>query len=155
MAFQKAVEQMGQILRWTEQPRKPDEKTLYLGPVVNGFYKSMKTGVGQNDSSLYEIQLKDGTLVSIWGSSLLDGKFKEIPQGCEIRLTYLGIAQPKKSSGRAYQNFELEYDVNSRIPMSTAGAAAPAAAPVAAARPAAAPAAVPGHAPAGNFGQGF
>lgn len=137
MAFTEAKEQMGQTLRWTEQPKNAEDKSIYLGPVVQGFYKNKKTDVGQNESNLYEIQLADGTLVGVWGSGLLDGKFEEIPLGCEVRIKFLGIAQPKTPKGRAYQNFLVEYDKDSRAPMRPAGeatapaAAAPAAAPVA------------------------
>ena len=155
MAMKEAVEQMGQVLRWVEQPKDAEDKSIYLGPVVQGFYKNKKTNVGQNDSNLYEILLSDGTLVGVWGSGLLDGKFQDIPVGCEVRITYLGVAQPKTPKGRAYQNFKVEYDADSRAPMAQAGApVAPAApvAPVAPAQatstPAAAPAAPVAPAPA-------
>lgn len=147
MAFAEAKEQMGEMLRWTAEPKKPDEKTIYLGDVVNGWYVNKKTGVGQNESNVYEIKLKDGRLVSMWGSSLLDGKFDEVPLGSEVRITYLGIAQPKTPKGRAYQNFKVEFDKDSRAPMNEAGqASAPAAA---------APTAPATPAPADNGGSGF
>lgn len=153
MAFQEAKEQMGQVVRWTPEPKNAEDKSIYLGEVIQGFYKSMKTNVGQNDSNLYEILLPTGELVGVWGSGLLDGKFKEIPIGCEVRITYLGISQPKTPKGRAYQNFKVEFDASSRAPMQTAGAAPVAPATPAPTQPAQAPSA-PAQ-PAQNFGDGF
>lgn len=135
MAFKEAKETMGQVVRWTEQPKNADDKSIYLGTVISGFYKSKKTNVGQNASNIYEILLPNGTLVGIWGSGLLDGKFADIPMGCEVRITYLGVQQPKTPKGRAYQNFKVEFDKDSRAPMTEAVPAtapvAPASAPVA------------------------
>lgn len=156
MAFSEAVEKMGQIIRWTEQPKNADDKSIYLGPVIQGFYVGLKTKVGQNESNLYEIQLSNGELISVWGSGVIDGKFQEIPQGCEVRITFLGIQEPKKPGGRRYQNFKVEFDASSKAPMKAAGTAAIGAAPVAQAsvqqpaRPAAAPAAA-----SQDFGDGF
>ena len=136
MSFKEAKETFGQMLRWTEQPKDQaqGEKTIFIGAVVTGFYAGKKEGVGKNSSTVYELKLENGQLVSFWGSDLLDGKFAEIPQGCQVRVTYLGTAQPKTPAGRAYQNFRVEYDETSRMPMKAAGeVAAPggaAAAPV-------------------------
>lgn len=121
--MQEAKEAMGQLIRWTEQPKNAEDKSIYLGPVIQGFYVNLKTKVGQNESNLYEIKLPNGELVSVWGSGLLDGKFQEIPVGCEVRITYLGVQQPKTPKGRAYQNFKVEFDVNSRVPMKEAAPA--------------------------------
>jgi len=148
MAFAEAKEQMGQTLRWTPEPKNDQDKSIYLGKVIQGFYKEKKTGVGQNESNIYEIQLATGELVSIWGSGLLDGKFDEIPKGCEVRITYLGVAQPKSPKGRAYQNFTVEYDKDSKIPMMTAGSTLPQAAQLAPSGIVAAPAQAAPVAPA-------
>lgn len=107
--FQEANEPMGTMVRWEEQAGEGAENTIYLGPVVQGIYKNMKTNVGQNSSTIYELELADGQLVSFWGSSLLDGKFAQIEVGMEVRVTYLGVAQPKTAKGRPYRNFRVEY----------------------------------------------
>lgn len=158
MAFKEAVEQMNPVLRWTPEPKKADDKSIFLGPVITGYYIGMKTEVGQNDSNLYEIELTDtqmaGQTVAVWGSALLDGKFGEVPQGSMVRLTCLGIQQPKSPGGRQYMGFKLEYDETTRRPMRAAGSEANAAAPAAPVAPAnpAVPQAAP-QAPA--TGDGF
>jgi hypothetical protein len=137
MAMREATEKFGTMLRWTQEPKNADqaEKTVYKGDSIQGFYVNKRTGVGQNDSNVYEIELAGGELVSMWGSALIDGKFDEIPMGCEVRVEYLGIAQPRTAGGRPYANFKILFDETSKKPMSEAGAA-PAAfteAPIAAA----------------------
>lgn len=128
MAFKESVERISDIIRWNPEPKNADDKSVYLGPVITGYYVSKKTNVGQNDSNLYELELLDtvkaGSIVSVWGSQLLDGKFADIPQGCMVRISFLGNAQPKTPKGRAYQNFKVEYDTDARRPMREAGAVA-------------------------------
>jgi len=115
--FKEAIEQFGKSIRWTTEPKNAEDKSIFLGTVIQGFYKSLKTKVGRNESNVYEIQLPSGELIGIWGSGVLDGKFEEIPVGCEVRISYLGINQPKTPKGRAYQNFKVEFDASSKIPM--------------------------------------
>jgi hypothetical protein len=151
MAFKEAVEQLSTVVRWKPEPKDAEDKSVFMGTILTGYYIGMKTGIGQNDSNMYDIELTEGPatgqVIAIWGSGVLDGKFSEIPAGCMVRVTYLGIAQPKSPKGRAYMNFKVEFDETSRRPMRTAGPAdvsgqAPAAAPVAPAQEA--PIAVPG-----------
>lgn len=116
MAFKEAKEQFGKMLRWEEQG--DDSKSVYLGDIIEGLYVGKKDSVGQNASTVYELRLKESfykdengsSVVSFWGSALLDGKFKDIPMGSLIRLTYLGKVQPKTPTGRPYHSFKVEYD---------------------------------------------
>jgi len=128
MAFKEAVEQLSTIVRWKPEPKDAEDKSVFLGTILTGYYTGMKTKVGQNDSNIYELELLDGPaagqIVAVWGSGLLDGKFNEIPIGCMVRITYLGVSQPKTPKGRPYQNFKVEYDESSRRPLRTAGAEA-------------------------------
>ena len=116
--WSEAQEQFGKMLRWTEQPKDQQqaEKTTFMGEQIQGSYRNKRTGVGQNDSNVYEVELASGELVSFWGSSLIDGKFDKggphggaIPVGSEIRVTYLGRVQPKTAGGRSYDNFRIEW----------------------------------------------
>lgn len=128
MSFQEARESMSEIIRWTPNPKDAEDKSTYLGEVLTGYYIGKKTNVGQNSSNLYEIQMSDagpnlGRKVAIWGSQLLDGRFEEVPLNCMVRITCLGISQPKTPKGRAYMNFKVEYDKTSTRPASMVEAA--------------------------------
>ena len=118
MAMNEAKEVFGKMLRWTPEPKNADqaEKTIYLGAAVQGYYVNKRDNVGTNGSTVYELLLPSGEKVSFWGSDLIDGKFAEIPLNCEVRVEFLGIAQPKTPKGRAYANFRVMYDVDSRKP---------------------------------------
>ena len=171
MAMQEAREEFGKMLRWTEQPDNADqgEKTIYLGPTVQGFYVNKRENVGQNASNVYEIKLPNGELVAMWGSQLLDGRFDKVPLGCEVRVTCLGRQQPKTPTGRPYMGFKVEFDPTSRAPMQEVGhpadpapardteveaSAAAAMAPAPAAPAAPAPQAAPAPAPVAD-NQGY
>lgn len=108
--LQEVKEEFGKMVRWTEAPKDQAqaEKTVYIGPVLHGIYVGKKDHVGTNDSNVYDIKVADGTVYSMWGSDLLDGKFNKIFFNSEVRVTCLGIAQPKTPKGRAYMNFKVE-----------------------------------------------
>lgn len=121
MSFQEAKESMSDIVRWVPNPKNAEDKSIYLGNVLTGYYVGKKEDVGQNNSTIYEFELSDlgpnlGRKVSIWGSALLDGRFEEIPLNCMVRVTCLGSQQPKTPKGRAYMNFKVEFDKDSRRP---------------------------------------
>lgn len=118
MSMQEAQETFGTMLRWAEQPKDQAqaEKTVFKGTSVQGFYVAKRDGVGQNDSTVYEILTAEGEKLSFWGSGLLDGKFDQIPLNCEVRVTCLGTAQPKTAGGRPYLNFKVEFDKDSVKP---------------------------------------
>ena len=128
-----AKETFAPMLRWTEQPKDATqaEKTIFRGTTVNGYYTAKRDDVGQNDSTVYELTLKNGEKVSFWGSALLDGKFNEIPLNCEVVVECLGTAQPKTPKGRPYMNFKVMFDKDSIKPANLTEAGAVPATPVA------------------------
>lgn len=113
-----AKEVFAKMLRWTPEAKdaKQAEGTIFIGTAVHGYYVGKREGVGQNDSTVYEILTMDKQKVSFWGSDLLDGKFAEIPLNSEVRVTCLGTQQPKTPAGRPYLGFKVEYDKDSKRP---------------------------------------
>ena len=73
---------------------------------IIGIYKKMQLNVGPNKNNMYFIETEGG-LLSIWGTALLNDRFSKIPQGSEVKLTYLGKTQGE--SGREYHNFKVLY----------------------------------------------
>lgn len=71
-----------------------------------GTLVSIETEVGPNNSNLYTIKKADDSIVSVWGTTLLDDRFKKIEIGTEIKLVYLGKTQSEKT-GRTYHNFDF------------------------------------------------
>lgn len=106
--FTEAKEAMGTLIRWEEVAPAGAESTLFLGNVIQGIYQGKKENVGQNNSTIYELLLADGQLVGFWGSNLMDGKMNLVEVGKEVRVTFLGVAQPKTAGGKPYRNFKVE-----------------------------------------------
>jgi len=81
----------------------PDEQK-----VIFGTYKSMKSDVGPNHSNVYIIQEDDkDETTSVWGSTVLDGRFEEIPQGSRVKIEFLG--REKGKSPQPYKNYKVVY----------------------------------------------
>ena len=72
---------------------------------IIGFFKGVEHEVGPNNSNMYNFETPEGT-VGVWGTTLLDARLKNLKEGEEIKIVYLGKATSPKS-GREYHNFEV------------------------------------------------
>ena len=75
---------------------------------LNGIYVEKKTNVGAHMSNVYIINTEGDTMVQVWGSTVLDNKFQEIPIGSEVWVECLGETTSKK--GTKYVDYNVEYD---------------------------------------------
>lgn len=73
---------------------------------IVGTYVSMEENVGTNNSNIYSLKKADSSLIGIWGSTLLDHRFKNIQIGDEVKIVYLGKETSEKT-GREFNNFEV------------------------------------------------
>lgn len=75
---------------------------------LNGNYVEKKTNVGTHQSNVYIINTEGDTMVQVWGSTVLDGKFEDVPLGSEVWIECLGETTSKK--GTKYVDYSVEYD---------------------------------------------
>ena len=81
----------------------PDEQKIIFGT-----YKGYKTDVGPNNSNVYIIKEDDkDEPTSVWGSTVLDGRFEEIPQGSRVKIEFLGRVKGK--SPQPYKDYKVVY----------------------------------------------
>lgn len=76
------------------------------GDEISGVYAGKESGVGPNNSNLYNLQV-DGQLVGVWGTTILDARMKNLSLGEEVKIVYLGEAPSKNRKGKSYHNFEV------------------------------------------------
>lgn len=79
---------------------------LKEGDELVGVYSGMEENVGPNNSNLYSFKRPDGEFISVWGSTLLDARFKTLQLGDEVRVVYKGKVKSEKS-GRSYHNYDI------------------------------------------------
>lgn len=81
------------------------------GDVIFGTYKANKHNVGINNSEVYVIQ-EDGKdePTSVWGGTVLDSRFEEIPVGSRVKIEYLGKVKGK--GPKPYNNYKVVYVPN-------------------------------------------
>jgi hypothetical protein len=72
-------------------------------PVVEGEYVAIDREVGQNKSNLYKLKQEDGSVVAVWGSSVLDTKMSNVGMGDKVKIEFLG---KKKSSTKGFQPYK-------------------------------------------------
>lgn len=73
---------------------------------IQGIYKRSVENVGPNNSMQHILATDDGE-VAVWGSTVLDGKFEQIPAGAEVRVEFLG--KEKSAKGVEYKNYKVQY----------------------------------------------
>ena len=137
--WENAVEPQYPSVRWNEVARDADEakKTVYLGPQIQGILIGRKSGVGANDSCIYNIQLADGTVVAVWGSTVLDPKMAMVPDASEVRIIFEGLQKAKVAGRKPWKKFSVQFAKpvttfqEAVPPTQTQPGAAPTAAPVA------------------------
>lgn len=70
---------------------------------IIGVYIRKDEKVGPNESNLYIIKVGDDE-VGVWGTTMLDSRFRGIEVGMEVKIEYTGLEKSEKS-GREYHNF--------------------------------------------------
>jgi hypothetical protein len=84
-----------------------DYKSAKKGDEVVGIYKFKEEGIGENNSNVYTFETPTGELISIWGSTVLDLRFKNLTPGEEVKVVYLGQLESEKRKGKFYHNFDV------------------------------------------------
>lgn len=88
---------------------------LKKGDALEGIYLGKQENVGPNKSTMYEFRTTDRGVVSVWGSMVLDVRFKNLSAGQEVKVVYLGEAESQKRKGQFYHNYEV-YHKEPEIP---------------------------------------
>lgn len=92
---------------WEEiAPIEGDVHDFEEDKVLIGVYLGKEEGVGPNESMLYSFEKKGGKKVVVWGSTLLDSRFKSLEIGEEVKVEYIGKATSEKT-GREYKNYKV------------------------------------------------
>jgi hypothetical protein len=78
--------------------------------VVEGEYLGVQTEVGQNKSNLYKIKQDDGTVVAVWGSSVLDTKMSGVGEHQRVKIEFLGKKKSPTKGHQPYKDFAVFVD---------------------------------------------
>jgi hypothetical protein len=92
---------------------KPEGETSNFDPkwdyqkqkILIGVLTEVKKDVGKHHSTVYTIEQQDNGKVTVWGSTVLDDRIKDIVIGEEIKIEYLGDKPTDK--GNPYHDFTV------------------------------------------------
>lgn len=73
-----------------------------------GLYLGKEEGVGENASTMFSFEV-DHQNMSVWGSTVLDGKMKNVKVGEEVKITFLGLKDSPNRKGKQYKDFKVEH----------------------------------------------
>jgi len=79
---------------------------LKQGDELVGNYQGKEEDVGPNKSILYNFKNPKGEFIQVWGSAILDARFKTLEVGDEVRVVYQGKVKSEKT-GRSYHSYEV------------------------------------------------
>lgn len=91
---------------WREVGAGSDETWDQEQP-VQGLLIAKKTDVGPNNSMVYIIEQPGGSRISIWGSTVLDTKFEQVPIGAEVRVEFLGKVKSPTPGRSPYKDYKV------------------------------------------------
>lgn len=72
---------------------------------VQGKFTNKQTEVGPNKSNVYTLTQEDGSTIGLWGSTVLDTKFDQIPLGSMVKIESLGKVKGK--GGSSYYDYKV------------------------------------------------
>lgn len=101
----KKIEQ-DQVPVWND---KDDEGKFVLkeNDELVGKFNEVKTDLGPNKATLYFFKKEDGSEVSVWGSTVLNMRFKNLKIGEDVKVIYLGEVANKIKGRAPYRNYEV------------------------------------------------
>jgi hypothetical protein len=109
MFTQSKWEPVGQNQVWDFATEGPDSYFF-------GIFIDKQEDLGENKSTIYNfIRYKDEDFTqrmgpwSIWGTSLLDTRFKNFTKGEQVAVKYLGRTPSEKRKGKEYHNFKVDH----------------------------------------------
>ena len=82
------------------------------GDEVMGVLQKVDKDIGPNHSRIYTIKQPDGSLIKVWGTTLLDTRFDFVAIGEKVRVVYQGKKDSQKG-GRSYHDFKV-YHVSAK-----------------------------------------
>mgnify|MGYP000870785436 CR=1 FL=1 len=83
---------------------KPEKE----GDTLEGLFVKQKSNVGKNNSNMYYIEVEGSEEpTAVWGSTVLDTKFEDIPIGALVRIEYLGKVEGK--APQPYKDFKVYF----------------------------------------------
>jgi len=70
---------------------------------ITGILLSIEDNVGKHKTKVYNLKQPDNSIISIWGSTVLDSKIKLVELGDDIKIIYLGVPE-----GKDYKDFKIQ-----------------------------------------------
>jgi len=90
--------------------------SLAEGDELLGTYQGVEGNIGPNKANVYTFKDKEGSLISVWGSTLLDTRFKNLEKGELVKVVYLGLVKSEKT-GRSYHSYDVFHAKKDNIPV--------------------------------------
>ncbi len=85
------------------------------GDTLEGYFMGWDEPITLEGREVPRLRVKsDEVLYGLLANKVLAGQFKEIPEGCLVRITFLGKQKPK-TGGKPYNNFKTEYDEDEKV----------------------------------------
>ena len=79
-------------------------------PELEGYYIGKKEDIGENHSNIYQVELDNGEITELWGSTALDTQMIAVKAGSRIKIVYEGLIDSPKRKGKQYKKFSVFVD---------------------------------------------
>lgn len=96
--------------------------SLKEGDTLEGIYRGKEEGIGANNSTLYNFKTAEG-LIGVWETTVLAARLKNVEEGEEVKIVYLGTVKSKTKGRKPYHNFDVFKRKSDFIPVIEEGEA--------------------------------
>ncbi len=79
------------------------------GDFIEGILIGKQSGVGPNESMIYNIDTKDSGIKNVWGSAVLDSRMALVKTESKVKITFKGLGEAK-GGHNAPKIFKVEVD---------------------------------------------
>ena len=81
-----------------------------------GIYRGKEENIGDNNSTIYNFKTAEG-MMSVWDTTVLAVRLKNIEVGEEVKIIYLGKVPNKTKGRKPYHNFEVFHRKPAFVPV--------------------------------------
>ena len=96
-------------IKWQEVRGNSDFHDFDAKPILEGRYVKLEENVGANKSNVYHIETEDDEIIKVWGCTVLDDRFANIPIGTMVQI------ELKNKVPNRYGNLTLIYAVRRAV----------------------------------------
>lgn len=115
----KSKSQLGEVWNPKQDANGAPKFVAEVDDYIDGVYMDRKDGIGQYNSTVYNIKGEGGKMYAVWGDTVLNGEMNKYKFGTFLRIKFAGRKRKKDvketvaiTDKNSFWNWEVMYDAS-------------------------------------------